>query len=180
MFNYNKTRTSNTSNQNFQPPPNFQPGFAVYSQPRFESDFVSPSQPDNEVVSETQDTQKRKKGKKNKQPAGAGPSSGPMAPKQWTPDEEIALGRCYMEESENKTKGNSQKRENFWKKVTVTWHKVMGFDAECRTYHQLNSKWKDTCTKLTKFCGIYSNCANSRKSGMNDENVLKWPKKNTN
>ncbi|KAL8188722.1 hypothetical protein R6Q57_029742 [Mikania cordata] len=55
---------------NFQPHPNFQPGFAAYSQPRFESDFVSPSQPDNEVVSETQDTQKRKKGKKNKQPAG--------------------------------------------------------------------------------------------------------------
>ncbi|KAL8193661.1 hypothetical protein R6Q57_026796 [Mikania cordata] len=116
---------------NFQPPSNFQPGFAPYSQPRFESDFVSPSQPDNEVVPETQDTQKRKT-------------------------------------------GNSQKRENFWKKVTVTWHKVMGFDAEYRTYHQLNSKWKDMCTKLTKFSGIYSNCANNRKSGMSDENVLKW------
>ncbi|KAL8210093.1 hypothetical protein R6Q57_006825 [Mikania cordata] len=103
-------------------------------QPRFESDFVSPSQPDNEVVPETQDTQKRKK-------------------------------------------GNSQKRENFWKKVTVTWHKVMGFDAEYRTYHQLNSKWKDMCTKLTKFSGIYSNCANNRKSGMSDENVLKWAEK---
>ncbi|KAL8229385.1 hypothetical protein R6Q57_014285 [Mikania cordata] len=93
---------------NFQPPPNFQPGFATLSQPRFESDFVSPSQPDNEVVPETQDTQKRKKCKKckkNKQPAGAGRSSGPMAPKQWTPDEEIAIGRCYMDESENKTKG---------------------------------------------------------------------------
>ncbi|KAL8200271.1 hypothetical protein R6Q57_011610 [Mikania cordata] len=118
---------------NFQPPSNFQPGFAPYSQPRFESDFVSPSQPDNEVVSETQDTQKRKKGKKNKQPAGTGPCSGSMAPKQWTHDDEIALGRCYMDESENKTKGNSQKREKFWKKVTVTWHNVMGFDAEYRT-----------------------------------------------
>ncbi|KAL8211402.1 hypothetical protein R6Q57_005839 [Mikania cordata] len=100
-----------------------------------------------------------------------------MAPKQWTPDEKIALGRCYMDESENKTKGNSQKRENFWKKVTVTWHKVMGFDAEYRTYHQLNSKWKDMCTKLTKFSSIYSNCANNRKSGMSDENVLKWAEK---
>ncbi|KAL8230378.1 hypothetical protein R6Q57_000156 [Mikania cordata] len=75
-----------------------------------------------------------------------------------------------MDKFENKTKGNSQKRENFWKKVTVTWHKVMGFDAEYRTYHQLNSKWKDMCTKLTKFSGIYSNCANNRKSGMSDEN----------
>ncbi|KAL8199784.1 hypothetical protein R6Q57_013352 [Mikania cordata] len=167
----------NPNIQHFQPPPNFQPGFAAYSQPRFESDFVSPSQPDNEVVPETQDTQKRKKGKKNKQPAGAGPSSGLMAPKQWTPDEEIALGRCYMDESENKTKGNSQKRENFWKKVTVTWHKVMGFDAEYRTYHQLNSKCKDMCTKLTKFSGIYSNRANNRKNGMSDENVLKWAEK---
>ncbi|KAL8239347.1 hypothetical protein R6Q59_015914 [Mikania micrantha] len=106
-----------------------------------------------------------KKGKKNKQSAGTGPSSGPMAPKQWTQDEEIALGKCYMDESENKSK------------VTVSWHNVMGFDAEYRTYHQLNSKWKDMCTKLTKFSGIYSNCANNRKSGMSDENVLKWAEK---
>ncbi|KAL8223529.1 hypothetical protein R6Q57_019004 [Mikania cordata] len=53
----------------------------------------------------------------------------------------------------------------------------MDFDAEYHTYHQLNSKWKDMCTKLTKFSGIYSNCANNRKSGMSDENVLKWAKK---
>ncbi|KAL8214603.1 hypothetical protein R6Q57_004052 [Mikania cordata] len=90
---------------NFQPPSNFQPDFAPYTQPRFESDFVSPSQPDNEIVPETQETQKRKKCKKNKQPAGTWPSSGPMAPKQWTQDEEIALGRCYMDEFKNKTKG---------------------------------------------------------------------------
>ncbi|KAL8231361.1 hypothetical protein R6Q57_001139 [Mikania cordata] len=89
---------------NFQPPPNFQPSFAAFSQPRFESDYVSPSQPENEVVPETQDTLSRKKGKKNKQPVGAGPSSGPVAPKQWTRDEETALGRCFMDESENKTK----------------------------------------------------------------------------
>ncbi|KAL8223578.1 hypothetical protein R6Q57_019053 [Mikania cordata] len=99
-----------------------------------------------------------------------------MTPKQWTPDEEIALERCYMDESENKTKCNSQKRENFWKKVTITWHNVMGFDTEYRTYHQLNSKWKDICTKLTKFSVIYSNCANNRKSGMSDENVLRGPR----
>ncbi|KAL8230758.1 hypothetical protein R6Q57_000536 [Mikania cordata] len=67
--------------------------------------------------------------------------------------------------------------KTFGKKVTVTWHKVMGFDAEYRTYHQLNSKWKDMCTKLTKFSSIYSNCANNRKSGMSDENVLKWAEK---
>ncbi|KAL8210934.1 hypothetical protein R6Q57_005371 [Mikania cordata] len=174
-------------NPNVQPRPNFQPGFAPYfqsgfqqniSQPLYESDFVSPNQPDNEVVPETQDAQKHnKKGKKNKQSVGTRPSSGPMTPKQWTPDGETALGKCYMDEFENKTKGNSQKRENFWKKVTVTWHNMMGFDAEYRTYHQLNSKWKDMCTKLTKFSGIYSNCANNQKSGMSDENVLKWVEK---
>ncbi|KAL8223241.1 hypothetical protein R6Q57_020640 [Mikania cordata] len=110
-------------NPNVQPQPNFQPGFAPYSQsgfqhnisqPRYKSDFVSTNQPDHEVVLETQDTQKHnKKFKKNKQSAGTGPSSGPMAPKQWTPDEETALGKCYMDESENKTKGNLKKHENF-------------------------------------------------------------------
>ncbi|KAL8199459.1 hypothetical protein R6Q57_013027 [Mikania cordata] len=82
-------------NPNGQPQPNFQAGIASYSQsgfqqslsrPRYESDFVSPNQLDNEVVPGTQDTQKHnKKGKKNKQSAGCGPSSGPMVPKQWTP-----------------------------------------------------------------------------------------------
>ncbi|KAL8225347.1 hypothetical protein R6Q57_017904 [Mikania cordata] len=151
--------------RNFQPPSNFQPGFAPYSQPRFESDFVSPNQPDNEVVPETQDTQKRKKGKKNKQPAGTGPSSGPMALKQWTHDKKPF--------SKDATWTNPRTKP----KVTVTWHNVMGFDAEYRTYHQLNSKWKDMCTKLTKFSGIYSNCANNRKNGMSDENVLKGAEK---
>ncbi|KAL8222828.1 hypothetical protein R6Q57_020227 [Mikania cordata] len=151
-------------NPNIQPQPNFQPGFAPYfqrgfqqniSQPRYESYFVSLNQPDNEVVPEIQDTQKRnKKGTKNKKSAGTGPSSGPMPPKQWTPDDETAIGKCYMDESENKTKGNSQKRENFWKKVLA--------------------QYDDMCTKLTKFSGIYSNCANNRKSGMSDKNVLKW------
>ncbi|KAL8261473.1 hypothetical protein R6Q59_025522, partial [Mikania micrantha] len=37
--------------------------------------------------------------------------------------------------------------------------------------------WKDMCTKLTKFSGIYSNCPNNRKSGMSDENVLKCAEK---
>ncbi|KAL8214025.1 hypothetical protein R6Q57_003474 [Mikania cordata] len=100
-----------------------------------------------------------------------------MTPKQWTPDEETAFGKFYIDELENKTKGNSQKRENFWKKVTVTWHNMMGFDAEYHTYHQLNSKWKHMCTKLTKFSGNYSNCANNRKSGMSDEKVLKCAEK---
>ncbi|KAL8242675.1 hypothetical protein R6Q59_012977 [Mikania micrantha] len=78
-----------------------------------------------------------------------------MATKQWTHDEEIALGRCYMDESENKTKGNSQKRENFWKKVTVSWHNQL----------RQQPKKRD------------SNSANNRKSGMSDENVLKWAEK---
>ncbi|KAL8223789.1 hypothetical protein R6Q57_019264 [Mikania cordata] len=59
-----------------------------------------------------------------------------MARKQWTPDEEIALERCYMDESENKTKGNSQKRENFWKKVTVSWHKQLRQQPEKRDERQ--------------------------------------------
>ncbi|KAL8209062.1 hypothetical protein R6Q57_008474, partial [Mikania cordata] len=152
MRNYNKTRTSNTSNQTSNHLQTFNP--VLLPSPNLGlNPILSPSHPENEVVPETQDTLRRKKGKKNKQPVGAGPSSGPMAPKQWTPDEETALGRCFMYESENKTKGNSQKRENFWKKVTVSWHRVMGFDAEYRTYHQQNS------------------------NGMNDENVLKWAEK---
>ncbi|KAL8237154.1 hypothetical protein R6Q59_018235 [Mikania micrantha] len=57
----------------------------------------------------------RKKGKRAKD-TKTGKSSGLMAPKPWTHDKETALERCSIDHSENKTKGNSQKRENFWKK----------------------------------------------------------------
>ncbi|KAL8225801.1 hypothetical protein R6Q57_018358 [Mikania cordata] len=40
--------------------------------------------------------------------------------------------------TKSKVKCNSQKREDFWKKVAGTWHNMMGFEAEYRTYHQLN------------------------------------------
>ncbi|KAL8224898.1 hypothetical protein R6Q57_017455 [Mikania cordata] len=145
MLNYNKTRTSNTSNQTSNHLQTFNK--VLLPSPNLGSNliFVSPSQPDNEVVPETQDTQKHKKDV------------------TWT---------------NPRTKPKViRKNAKTFEKVTVTWHKVMGFDAEYHTYHQLNSKWKDMCTKLTKFSGIYSNCANIRKNGMSDENVLKWADK---
>ncbi|KAL8211370.1 hypothetical protein R6Q57_005807 [Mikania cordata] len=145
------------------------------SAPQFqnEPDFVS-----NDVVLETQEPQKRKKKGKRAKDVETGGSSGSMAPKPWTHDEETALGRCYIDHSENKSKGNSQKRENFWKKLIGSWHEMMGYtDQECRTYHQLNSKLKDMSTKVMRFIGIYSNRVNNRKSGMNDESLLKWAEK---
>ncbi|KAL8188936.1 hypothetical protein R6Q57_029456 [Mikania cordata] len=69
---------------------------------------------------------KRKKGKKNKQPAGAGPSSSPMAPKQWTPDEETALGRCFMDESGNKTKVYKFFLLTFWGRIFSGMTIVLG------------------------------------------------------
>ncbi|KAL8232435.1 hypothetical protein R6Q57_002213 [Mikania cordata] len=75
--------------------------------------------------------------------------------------------------------GNSQKRENFWKKITVTWHNMKGFDAKYRTYHQLNSKWKDMCTKLTKFSGI-ATAPTTEKAGWTMRTCSNGPKRNTN
>ncbi|KAL8218858.1 hypothetical protein R6Q57_022231 [Mikania cordata] len=99
LVKYKKTRTSNTFNNKTQ----------TFNHNQISNPVLLPTpkanQPDNEVVPETQDTQKRnKKGKKNKQSAGTEPSSGPMATKQLTPDKETTLGKCYMDESENKTK----------------------------------------------------------------------------
>ncbi|KAL8226057.1 hypothetical protein R6Q57_018614 [Mikania cordata] len=150
-----------------------QPGFQQSaSQLRNEPDFVS-----NNVVLETQESQKIKKKGKRAKDTKTGRSSGPMAPKPWTHDEETALERCYIDHSKNKTKCNSQKRENFWKKITETWHEMMSYtDQEYRTYHQLCSKWK-VSAKLMRISGIYSNCANNRKRGMNDECGLKWAEK---
>ncbi|KAL8200605.1 hypothetical protein R6Q57_011944 [Mikania cordata] len=98
-----------------------QPGFSSFTQPGFQQsapqlrhkpDFVS-----NDVVLETQESQRRKKKGKRVKGTETGGRSGPMAPKPWIHDEETALGRCYIDHSENKTKGNSQKHENFWKKI---------------------------------------------------------------
>ncbi|KAL8215204.1 hypothetical protein R6Q57_004653 [Mikania cordata] len=156
---------------NFQPPPNFKPGFAPYSQggfqqsisqPRFESNFVSPNQPDNEVVPETQDTQKRNKNVRKTNSR----SEQDRVVVTWHRNNGLTMKKPL---SENATWTNLRTK---LKKLTVTWNNMMGFDVEYCTYHQLNSKWKDMCTKLRKFCGIYNNCANNRKSGMSDENKV--------
>ncbi|KAL8214245.1 hypothetical protein R6Q57_003694 [Mikania cordata] len=87
----------------------FQPSFSSFMQPciqqtapqsRHEPDFVS-----TDVVLKTQEPQiKEEKRKRTKEIDSGGPSSGPMAPKPWTHDEETVLGRCYINHSENKTK----------------------------------------------------------------------------
>ncbi|KAL8192064.1 hypothetical protein R6Q57_028185 [Mikania cordata] len=92
-----------------------QPGFQQSTpQLRHEQDFVS-----NDVVLETQKSQKKKKKGKRAKDTETGRGSGPMAPKPWTHDEKTELGRCYIDHSKNKNEGNSQKRENFWKKINL-------------------------------------------------------------
>ncbi|KAD2393027.1 hypothetical protein E3N88_40004 [Mikania micrantha] len=41
-------------------------------------------------------------------------------------------------------------------------------DQEYRTYHQVNSKWKNMSAKMMRFSGIY-NCANNRKNDEKDD-----------
>ncbi|KAL8207840.1 hypothetical protein R6Q57_007252 [Mikania cordata] len=93
---------------NFQPPSNFQPGFAAFSQPRFESDYVSPSQPENEVVPETQDTLRRKKGKKNSR-SGQG-----RVVVQWHQNNGPAMKKPLSEDASWTNPRTKPKVINFW------------------------------------------------------------------
>ncbi|KAL8226653.1 hypothetical protein R6Q57_016485 [Mikania cordata] len=75
-----------------------------------------------------------------------------MAPKPWTHDEETALGRCYIDHSENKTKEDDGLYRSRKPYISSTMFKMEGYEP-----------------KLMRFSNIYNNCANNCKSGMNDE-----------
>ncbi|KAL8191853.1 hypothetical protein R6Q57_028584 [Mikania cordata] len=172
-FNYNKTRTSNTFNNIHQTSNHLQTFNPVLlSTPNLGSNLILCHQVN--LITRSCRRHKTLKNAKRVRKTNSRPEQGRVVV-QWRQNNGLAMKKSLSEDAtwtnprtKPKVKSNSQKYEIFWKKVAVTWHNVMGFDVEYRTYHQLNSKSNDMCTKLTKLSGIYSNCANNRKSEMSD------------
>nr|GEX99847.1 hypothetical protein [Tanacetum cinerariifolium] len=59
----------------------------------------------------------------------------------WTIEEEIALYKACVSESEDSIEGNGKKSSGFWTEVTEHIHKKNG--EQKRSYNSVNCKWKD-------------------------------------
>jgi hypothetical protein len=96
---------------------------------------------EDEEVEETQPIPSRGKGKRgiSVQSRGKrdGESSGPAAPKPWTPQEEVALAQSYLSISEDGEVGNNQRCEKFWERIREDFSQRVG--GSDRTTHQINS-----------------------------------------
>ncbi|KAL8231198.1 hypothetical protein R6Q57_000976 [Mikania cordata] len=80
--------------------------------------------------------------------------------KRWTDEEEVALARSWLTNSENPDVGNAQKRDGFYRKVTDHFQ-----------FFNIYSKWNDLNSAMKKCDGFQASM--NRKSGERDEQVLK-------
>ncbi|XP_076906945.1 glutathione S-transferase T3-like [Bidens hawaiensis] len=93
---------------------------------------------------------------------------------KWTPAEELALTRAWIDSSENSIKGDGQSNNVFWADVRAKFFQAMGC-GDYRNPDTISGKWTAMRTKLTYFNNIYNRLANNqnRKGGTNDFDVMK-------
>ncbi|XP_022041024.1 glutathione S-transferase T3-like [Helianthus annuus] len=89
----------------------------------------------------------------------------------WTKKQEEALAKAYVHCSLNKTKGNQQKLDGFWKKVLEHYNATVG--GSTQTVHQVRSKWKPMQGKLNLFNGFWHQADRLRHNGSDDTYVRK-------
>ncbi|VFQ97404.1 unnamed protein product [Cuscuta campestris] len=92
---------------------------------------------------------------------------------QWTLMEECLLASAWVDVSEHPIIGSEQTKDVMWDRIEEKFFTAMNKDDTYRTRDQLTSKWSHINRKVRKFIGVYEECSRSRRSGMNDANVLR-------
>ncbi|KAL8210704.1 hypothetical protein R6Q57_005141 [Mikania cordata] len=91
----------------------------------------------------------------------------PTRPEKWTPEEEFALSKAWVDVSEDSIVGRNQKGPDFWSKVRSHFFQAMS-RGEHRTNDMISSKWRDINRKVKRFNEIYSQKLQTRQSGQSD------------
>ena len=78
---------------------------------------------------------------------------GKVGKKNWTTDEEVFLAKAWVHVSTCPKVGNQQKSDSFWGRILE--HFKQNVPDTLRTFHGLNTKWKNMNTELNTFNGLY-------------------------
>nr|GEW16500.1 protein ALP1-like isoform X1 [Tanacetum cinerariifolium] len=82
----------------------------------------------------------------------------------WTPDEEAALCKAWINTFENNKDGNGKKTNRFWMKVTTYFHKETG--SAKRSLESVNCKWKNQIRpEVSQFYEMYNSVQDRQESG---------------
>jgi len=93
---------------------------------------------------------------------------------QWTPADDIMLISAWLNTSKDPVVSNEQKSSTFWTRVATFFaasQKVSG--CEPRVGNNCKQRWHKINDLVCKFCGAYEDATRQRRSGQNDNDVLK-------
>ncbi|KAL8257355.1 hypothetical protein R6Q59_029396 [Mikania micrantha] len=109
--------------------------FAQLSQ----DEVIPETQPSTNAGPSTQPTQRRKHKKKKQVGDTELVVVAPTRPEKWTPEEEFALSKAWVDVSEDPIVGRNQKGSDFWNKVRSHFLQAMG-RGEYRTNDMISNK----------------------------------------
>ncbi|KAL9995869.1 putative glutathione transferase [Helianthus debilis subsp. tardiflorus] len=150
-------------------PPTFGYGQAGGSQPS-----QPESEPDVEVVPETQPEPVQETSKRGKRSHKKKEKNAPRRTKniiKWTKEEEFTLTRAWLDISEDEDTANFQTGPVFWDSVRALFFSTWG-QGEHRDKDSISSKWTDINNKCHAFQEVYQRNYDNRPSGESDVGVL--------
>ncbi|WAR61964.1 hypothetical protein PtB15_14B57 [Puccinia triticina] len=95
------------------------------------------------------------------------------------PSEDEILARCWIEISKDTILNNSQKKDEFWVRITKSFHKhthTTGSDS-ARPKTTLSNRWDLLQKGTVKFSGCYNKIKKNPPSGTTEADILKQAKK---
>ncbi|XP_022556449.1 glutathione S-transferase T3-like [Brassica napus] len=103
--------------------------------------------------------------------------SSPAQPKErrsWSPTEDVVLISSWLNTSKDPVVGNEQRSVAFWKRIATYFNaspKLVG--CEKRESSQCKQRWHKINDMVSKFCGAFEAATRERRSGQNENDVLK-------
>lgn len=101
--------------------------------------------------------------------AGSGNARG----KNFNAEELRQLCLSFLEIMQDSCKGNQQKKNTFWMRITADYNKNKSHDLAERPLKSLETKWGDIRKDVTKFMGCYEQVENAKHSGDNEEDTFR-------
>ncbi|XP_048615752.1 glutathione S-transferase T2-like [Brassica napus] len=97
---------------------------------------------------------------------------------KWIPEDDILLISSWLNTSKDVMVGNEQRSDAFWSRIAAYFDarresEATGGGCEQREPHHCKQRWHRINDLVSKFCGVYEAATKEKRSGQNDNDVLK-------
>lgn len=92
----------------------------------------------------------------------------------WTPSDDLVLISAWLNTSKDPIVGNEQRVDAFWKRVAAYFSASPKISAcDRRDSSQCKQRWHKMNELVMKFCGAYESASREKRSGQNENDVLR-------